>query len=391
MLNHPDGTLRIPEEVVVNRAWRWGDGMGSTITLPSEEESAGGGGGGARVPPSSPMKKRKMGMSMSALREMLKALKRGHLGAAAAAAPHVSDASVSTEESSIGNGEHYYPHPQILTQRRRAKTSTGPESIKNQNHAPPTTSPYHHPPSLTHRASPRRPSLASIFRLKQKSRSTLSGPDTSLDSVTNVQNGNGGKLSDQSSSTTEEEDWDCMDSASDLEHAAKALEAAGGDGDAMLTVKGKKGCSPYQQESLQPGLRPIIPKTGPAASRSSIFGGGGRDTSPQRTRSTRLSNVEETADDHKGSKALRKGKKRASLPTPSPSRPRSRRGLMSDSVRSAPPQSFATHDNPQSISEFKLAMTPENIKPLLENAREVHTKLMECIAELRVLLASAKP
>jgi hypothetical protein len=39
MLNHPDGTLRIPEEVV-NRAWRWRDGMNSMITLPSEDSSA---------------------------------------------------------------------------------------------------------------------------------------------------------------------------------------------------------------------------------------------------------------------------------------------------------------------------------------------------------------
>jgi serine/arginine repetitive matrix protein 2 len=371
MLNHPDGTLRIPEEVAVNRAWRWGDGMNSTITLPSEESSA------AQVP-ASPTKKRKMGMS--ALRDMLRALKRTH-PASAPSVPHTSDASASTESSiGDGDGQHYYSHPQILTQRRRVKTSTGPE---DQKHAPPSSStPPYHPPSLTHRASPRRPSLASIFRLGQKSKSTLSGPDTSMDSIANGKNG--GKHSDQSS-TTEEEDWDCMDSASDFEHAAQALEA----GDGMLTVKGKKGRSPYEQEqSLQPGLRPTTPRMGAAASRSSIFGG--RDASPHRTRSTRLSNVEENTDDQRGSRALRKGKKRASLPVPSPTRPRSRNGLMSDSVRSAPPQSFATHD-PQSISEFKLAMTPENIKPLLENAREVHTRLVECIAELRVLLAAAKP
>jgi len=178
-----------------------------------------------------------------------------------------------------------------------------------------------------------------------------------------------------------------MDSASDLEHANKALES----GDAMSTVKGKNGRSPYLQEqqnqTQQHDLPPITPKTGPAASRSSIFGGG--DPSAQHLRSTRLSNVEENVDDHRGSNATRKGKKRASLPTPSPSGPRSRPGLKSDSVRSAPPQPSTAQD-PRSISDFKLAMTPENIKPLLENTLEVHARLNECIAELRELLASAK-
>jgi hypothetical protein len=31
-------------------------------------------------------------------------------------------------------------------------------------------------------------------------------------------------------------------------------------------------------------------------------------------------------------------------------------------------------------------MTPENIKPLLENAKEVHLRLNECIRDVRALL-----
>src|ERR1700729_3747120 len=254
--------------------------MSSTVTLPSEESPS--------VQNSSPTKKRRSSkMGMTGLREMLKALKRTH-PEPAPQLPSVSDALASTE-SSIGDSrsQHYYPHPQILTQRRRVKTSIGPESIistRNHNQAPSTS------------------------RLGQKSRTTLSGPDVSMDSISNVPNA--GKLSDQSS-TTEKEGWGCMDSASDLEHAAQALESA----DGMLTVKGKKGRSPYlqelQEQSQQPGRRPITPKTGPAASRSSIFGGGGNGSSAQHTRSTHLSNVEENVDDYKGSKATRKGKKRA--------------------------------------------------------------------------------
>jgi hypothetical protein len=32
--------------------------------------------------------------------------------------------------------------------------------------------------------------------------------------------------------------------------------------------------------------------------------------------------------------------------------------------------------------DWKLAMTPENIRPLLENAREVHARLCDCVEEL---------
>ncbi|KAJ7465933.1 hypothetical protein FB451DRAFT_1402343 [Mycena latifolia] len=37
---------------------------------------------------------------------------------------------------------------------------------------------------------------------------------------------------------------------------------------------------------------------------------------------------------------------------------------------------------------FAFAMMPENIRPLLENAREVHARLSDCIAEIRSLLAA---
>ncbi|KAF7326711.1 hypothetical protein MSAN_02502000 [Mycena sanguinolenta] len=36
----------------------------------------------------------------------------------------------------------------------------------------------------------------------------------------------------------------------------------------------------------------------------------------------------------------------------------------------------------------KLAMTPENIKPLLENMQEVHARLSDCIVEIRSSLAA---
>ena len=43
---------------------------------------------------------------------------------------------------------------------------------------------------------------------------------------------------------------------------------------------------------------------------------------------------------------------------------------------------------PLPLRDSKLAMAPENIKPLLENAREVHARCTDCIAELEALLGS---
>jgi serine/arginine repetitive matrix protein 2 len=51
-------------------------------------------------------------------------------------------------------------------------------------------------------------------------------------------------------------------------------------------------------------------------------------------------------------------------------------------VRSIPP-----HSIPSGLPDPKLAMMPENIKPLLENAKEVHLRLNQCIAEIGSLLS----
>ena len=82
---------------------------------------------------------------------------------------------------------------------------------------------------------------------------SLSAPHVSVESIAGAGNAGAGKLSDQSS--TMEEDWDRLDSASDLTHATavQVLEL----GDAMLTVKGKNSWSPYLQgQQQQHGLRP---------------------------------------------------------------------------------------------------------------------------------------
>ncbi|KAH7925772.1 hypothetical protein BV22DRAFT_1033576 [Leucogyrophana mollusca] len=365
MLHTADGPvpddLPIPEDSTVNRHWRWGDAMSSTVTLPSEESTQAS---------SERKKRRSTRLGMSGLRDMLRSLKRSH----SEQPPPLpaSTASLSTESSIGSQSQHQYPHPQIPTGRRRSKTSIGPESVRSTREQAPN-SPYA-ATSLTHKASPRRPSLASIFRLGQKSKAPPPGADSSsMDSVSDV------RAASRGSSRMEEEDWDQIDSVTDLDAAAKAL---GIDGSA--TIKGKKGRSPYLQEG---GLaaRPVTPKRTPNPSQTSLA----CEPSPRSIRpmrSTRLSNVEEVDDDNRHPRSKSKTDKRVSLPRTSPQRPPSRgqKGGLTGSVRSAPPQPLDS--DTYLLPEIKLAMTPENIKPLLENAKEVHLRLNECIREVRILL-----
>ncbi|KAJ7154074.1 hypothetical protein C8R46DRAFT_444865 [Mycena filopes] len=359
----------IPEEVIsaaaastntVNREWRWGDAMNSTVTLPSEESGVQGG------VPGKEKKRRSSRMRMSGIREMLRSLKKG-----GAPPVPVSTTSVSTESSGDLHAQHLYQHRQVPTtgkqQRRRAKTSAGPESVSvRSTHRP--MSPFD-PPSLK-TASPRRPSLASIFRIGKSNKTPppSAAADISLDSP--VEGGDiyptfsgisGGRESASNSTGDEEEDWDRMeDSASDVE--AVAIARRGGS-----TIRGR---SPYLHSSfLTPSTgRPTTPLRSPSGSRTSLtFQDPAAVGAP--ARATRLSNVEEHVDPRAASKAE----------SPSRQFSRSRRGGKTGSVRSMPP---ATLPDP------KLAMTPENIKPLLENAREVHARLSDCIAEIRSLLAA---
>jgi serine/arginine repetitive matrix protein 2 len=399
MLNNPDSSFvvedlkaPIPEEVVglsvlsVNRDWRWGDAMNSTITLPSEESASGQRGSGAGSPSK---KRRRSKLGMSGLRDVLRSLKRSHSDNPPLPPPPipVSSASLTTDSSvDSQNRPHEYDHPLVPRQgRRRTKTSTGPESMRSNMQRERDlrpTSPYH--PSLSvNKASPRRPSLASIFRIGQKSKtapptsSLATNGDVSMDSVgDNLQTA----LGRESSSTGEEEDWDRMDSASDLDAAAKALEVR----DGSATVRGIRGRSPYLQEHyLLPGCpsRPTTPKRSASASQSSIWGESSSSTAAPPSRSTRLSKVEESVNDHPGPRLASKGKLTKTGPGPSRPPSRTRKDAKTGSVRSMPPYSFTG-----SLPDPQLAMTPENIKPLLENAKEVHTRLDECITEIRLLL-----
>lgn len=383
-----------PLEENVNRHWRWGDAMSSTVTLPSEESGSRGADHGEGT-----KKKRRGGrMGLAGLRDMLRMLKRSHSEQTATppvpALPGVSStASLNTESSHYS---HHYPHGQVGAGAHGvSKTSTGPESVRSTKDTP-VNSPYSGPP-LNHKSSPRRPSLASIFRLGQKNKGTASSSvgESSHDSRSDIRSASRG-----SNMTVDEEDWDRIEAAIDLDSAARALGVEG-----TTTIKGRKGrMSPFLSEypsghALGPTLRPVTPRRGQDVAQALRLEAEASPRSIRPMRSTRLSNVEEVEDGERPpSEAKAKAKNRVSLPRTSPHRPPSRGATpmplplsvpgnsRTGSVRSAPPQPQAGDDPVQVLPEIKLSMTPENIKPLLENAKEVHVRCHECIRELRALL-----
>jgi hypothetical protein len=117
-------------------------------------------------------------------------------------------------------------------------------------------------------------------------------------------------------------------------------------------------------------------------------------------RPTRLSNVEETAEaqldgeqDQNSNHGLHPQSAIARIVdgrNKSPRRPSaSSVRRLTGSVRSAPPPTPTLL--PQEGSDKRslaLSLTPETIRPLLENARKVHAMCTECVGELRVLLTS---
>lgn len=357
------------EDTGVNRHWRWGDAMSSTVTLPSEDSAHG----------STGRKKRRMSrLGMSGLRDMLRMLKRSHSEQQHPLPPPpvpASTTSLSTESSMGSHSQHHYAHGQLP--RNGSNASTGPDSVQSVRDQP--NSPYAPTaPPLHHKASPRRPSLASIFRIGQKNKSTTSTGESSQGSYSENRSASRG------SNMSVEDDWDRIDSAVDLDAAVRSL---GVDGTA--TIKGKKGCSPYM---LAQGhtRRPITPIRCPESPQMSLrVEASPRSLRPMR--SIRLSNVQEV-DDGAPPRARSRTRNR---PKTSPHRPPSRSqqlaafGGKSGSVRSAPPQQPLDMDG--QTPDIKLSMTPENIKPLLENAREVHTRLNECIKEMRALLDTYAP
>jgi hypothetical protein len=357
--------------VYVNKAWRWGDPMNSTVTLPSEE---------AAVAPSPLKKQRSSRLGMRGLRDMLKNLRRGvveqqhqHQQPALPLPPPPPD--------------HIYEHPQAPG-RRRAKTSSGPETVASSR----LRSPYGTQVSIAtnHKSSPRRPSLASIFRIGQRSRSTAAGD--SSDNMASTRSAS--SHNSRTSSSEEEEDWDRMDSASDMDTAAEALQMSG---DGTGTVKKRKKPARPSVLPAADSSRTDLPLSSAtpisalaSASHSSIWEESQSSHQSQaqaHTRPTRLSNVDEREEERRGL-TPKKPKSKLKLRSGSGGSEHGPPPAMghTSSVRSAPPPTMLRMNSSPDGVGLALAMTPENIKPLLDNAKEVQARLQDCIGEVRILL-----
>lgn len=432
-----NGHGRISEEAL-NRDWRWGDATGSVVTLPSEgsshRDSILGDGG---------LKKRKGSrLGLRGLRDMLKSLRKtvSHAQVRSAPLPPVrlpeehpvlphprvaaSSTSIALTESSFGLPlSNPQPLPQERTnfgQVRRTETSTEPE-IRDTH----PNNPYVVSGSVSHHTSPRRPSLASIFRLGHKS--SKSSRSTSLS--TSVHDDHTASTSSchthSEVHTEEEEGWDKVELSSELPVGADGMELP------LATLRGAKNRSPSSMELLLDVDGPSTPAKAVQtnASRSSIWETSSQgpssllhspssaSVSQAYLRSTKLSDVKELVEREKEKEGgggggqrrqrrkLSKSRRHSALGLdPSPGRPMSRGGRKTVgtpvSMKSPPPSASALsspsyHHLPDlgdvhagfSDSPLSLAMTPENIRSLLENAKEVYVQCVDCIAELRQLLA----
>lgn len=447
MLNKSDASptmlanLQTLEEIPVNRSWLWGEATSSTITLPSEESGRN----------ASPTKKRRYSrLGMSGLRDMLRSLTRGHQPPPMPPVPFRPASSASTSASSS-----YDDHGQSQ-QHRAPKSSTGPDATPSVR----TSSPFSTAPALAHK-SPRRPSIASIFRFSQKSRPSPPAAEShsrpprehsrlpphilhSYSSGSDLASRSG--TLDGEDDEEEDEDWDHIDAAEDLDAAVRVLGLPTRELNGTATVRGrrtKQHQHPHRREvegehkqtaspmkrvtalaSTSQSSLSMWADSPSTASRSQLSLAATASpptttSSPQPhtpplppplsqatttyLRPTRLSNVEETAEaqldgeqaghglhaqSHVSTSAGTKSKSpRRPMTAGSASASSARRGnALTGSVRSVLlPQDGGGGGDARSLA---LSLTPETIRPLLENARKVHAMCTECVGELRALLAS---
>ena len=353
ILNNADpsavGDLPILEESTPNRDWRWGDAMGSTVTLPSEDSQ---GASSTKKRPSSRLR-------MSGLRNMLRSLRRNYTDGSPSL-PLQPSVYPSHDPTASGDCQHRNNHPPLPAQRRRAKTRADAESLTRVR----PTSPFRGL-SVKQKASPRRPSLASIFRLGQRSKSN--------ETSSHIQST--GTISGQdSNSVTDEGDWDRMDSASDVDTT---------DIPAVLQDEVHKSDT-VRDRSPHPGdRRGLLGFRRASKTRHSIVPEAIPAIPPSVQSTTSL--VAENGPDVDYAK---KGQNRGTV-RPTPSRPSSRPSSRGGPARPAPlPTLLSRTREPNDLPDPKLAVSPDNIKPLLENSKEVLSRLQACIEEIRLLLGS---
>ena len=384
------------------------EGMESNLTLPTDESAASG--------PMSPSKTKKSSkLGMIGIRDMLRSLKRKTtqqtIQQPEANHPTQSSTTLNTTESSAAtdtnvnaNGRKYDNHP--YNYNTVAAIPVAPSNTRRKSETSAALHMHMADPSFSteamvvpHKSSPRRPSLASLFRIGQKHKAGASGLSTpESKEQSRVRPGTAdsdsvNRSGDMSSrSSMDDSDWDRMDSMSDLEHQLKTAS----NGAATTTTEGgsKLGHTVKLAKKKRPS-QPTPPR--PSSPNFKLPFGGSQvsfatpDQSVTNFRSARLSNVDENPDQHSQVQAT---------PTANVRRPLSKGGRDREakldrpfsSVRtlaqkpSKPPVPSFDAPNVHALPDLKLAMTPENIKPLLENAKVVTTRLVDCLSEVRGLL-----
>ena len=408
MLNNAESAKEGARLDIPDGSSQWGEtdeAMDSTLTLPTDESVA------TDPPPDTPKKKRTS--RLVGIRDMLRSLKRSTARALQSQhEPFVAHSSTTLDtESSFDsnnrpNNGHPYGYSTVsgipshnVNTRRKSETSG---ALIESMRSPDEEYTVFAGKLLTHKPSPRRPSLASLFRLGQRHKGS-GGADFSSKSCEHPESGaaNSGADSRNQADTSREtldddiddSDWDRMDSTSDVDVQLAAIaDESSGRGSTMKLRKTKQ-----QNRLSMPPIGPIALKHQTLAFNSSQRSFASQDQPPANLRSPRLSNVDENdvSMTSTGS-GLASGRQ-----TPEISRrPRSRAGRDKDrekqfsSMRAIPPKhpskGIPSFDAPPPSllpgPQVKLAMTPENIKPLLENARVVTSRLHDCLAEVKGLL-----
>ena len=261
-----DVEAEVEELVAPNKEWRWGDTANSTVTLRLEE----------------PGQQRGEKMRSGGIRDMLRVLKKG-------AGATLPPTAVDAEEQQRQHRHHEPPAPLLSPENFQSTTSLSasssagsrcqyypiycPESPRhdertsrvlvqslyglrrNPEHARRRRFTQHLSPLRNLRLVDCRSLLFSAILVGRKdllvytiipSSATMAG-DGEAHSTTDTGTG------DSSSNTAEEEDWDRMDSASDIDAAANALQLADSamvrGGVHRKPSKNKKGRGPYLQDS----------------------------------------------------------------------------------------------------------------------------------------------
>ncbi|CAE6364137.1 unnamed protein product [Rhizoctonia solani] len=330
-------------------------GTASAITLPSSSGSS-----HVQGPRADPKQKpggkirRASRAGITGIRDLLKYLNLKK--------PGLSDGSKlgADSKSQINLGFGFGSHSRVnLPQAVQSQSNLASGS---QTHLPrPSFGSRSHGPAGPSKPSPRRPSLASIFRLNGAGRSKSKGRVVSSSSTSKDPTPSTSAAEDD----LDESDWDRMDSASDLDLRGKIPDELISEHEKDATLRGRKSGSGGRVSNSG---RPPVPALPAEFAKSTV------SLMP-------ISSQEAQHTIPQGRKAS--GSKRPPIALASGSDTKQ----VEPGLRSAPinPEGIVMGGPMGAGVEGRLALTPENIKPLLEYAREVIARLGACVNELREL------